>query len=176
MTGGRRAVFLDRDGVLNKLVSRDGGFYSPRRAADFELFPWTVESLRILHENGWLLVVVTNQPDIARGHMSIDELQSMHDVLRAATPVDSIRVCPHDGTASCTCRKPQPGLFLRAIDELGIDESTSWTIGDRASDIAAGLAVGTRVIHVASGQEEPPNDDRIVRATNLLDAVRHILS
>ena len=176
MTNLRPAVFLDRDGVLNRLVERDGGAYSPRRFADFSLFPDTKLALSILKDSAYLLVVVTNQPDIARGLMEQSELDAMHEALRRDTPVDAIYTCTHDSTDDCECRKPKPGMILTAARDMEIDLSSSWTIGDRANDIIAGRNAGTRLIHVASGQEFCPDVPDTVAKDNLLDAVRFIVA
>ena len=176
MKTGRSAVFLDRDGVLNRLVERDGGWFSPRRIEDFELFPWTTDSLIKLKSAGFCLIVVTNQPDIARGYMSMNDLDLMHSHLQTMAPVDAILVCPHDTPDACPCRKPRIGLFTRGIEMFSITPETSWTIGDRESDVIAGHAAGTQVIHILSGQDQERIGDETVSLMNLREAADFILN
>jgi D-glycero-D-manno-heptose 1,7-bisphosphate phosphatase len=142
----RSAVFLDRDGVINAAIERDGQALSPRTADQFEVMDAAVRGARRLHTAGHVLVVVTNQPDIGRHLMSIDELDAMHQRMRRVIPVDSIMVCPHGGTEGCSCRKPLPGMLLEAAAELELDLDRSWMIGDRWVDVAAGRAAGVRTV------------------------------
>lgn len=175
MNGKRRAVFLDRDGVLNQLVLRGDKYLSPQRMEDFMLFPWTKEALEMFASAGFVLVVVTNQPDIARGFMNIAELEKMHASLRDNTPIEHIYVCPHDSVDRCTCRKPRPGLLLKATQELGLDASVSWVVGDRSTDIEAGRNVGAQLIHVDCGQENTVDGSDVIRLPNLKSAATYIL-
>lgn len=172
----RRAVFLDRDGVLNELVERDGGRFSPRRFDQFKLFPWCVGALTDLSNSGLFLVVVTNQPDIARGLLELAELSAMHELLHASTPVNKIYTCPHETRDNCLCRKPQPGLLLNAAQEFHLDLSQSWIIGDRLSDLEAGRRAGTRLAHVATGQDPTPIDTDVLSFVDLRQAADHIIS
>lgn len=150
---GKKIVFLDRDGVINKLVERDGRMVSPRRIEDFEVFPKAPSAITKLREMGFEIVVVTNQPDISRGLMALAELEKMNDSIHSLG-VEHIRVCPHSNEDHCTCRKPKPGLledFIRSQTE-SIDEI--WLIGDSASDIEAGTQVhATTILITGSGVE-----------------------
>ena len=148
-----KAIFIDRDGVINQLVSRDGGKYSPRLVTDFQIFPYVPDAIKQIRETGYLVVVVTNQPDISRGLLKPNVLDEMHQLLRALCQVDAIYVCPHDDSDNCMCRKPLPGMLLQAALDLSIDLETSWIIGDRTSDIDAGLAAGVKTVFVTSGQD-----------------------
>src|SRR5579863_8623386 len=136
------AVFLDRDGVLNQLVFREGRGASPRRFEDFELLPGAGGAVDSIKRAGLLTVVVTNQPDLSRGALDLAELGRMHDFLRSTARVDAIYVCPHARGDRCDCRKPKPGLLLRAAKDLAIELDRSYLVGDSWSDIEAGHASG----------------------------------
>ncbi len=153
----KSAVFLDRDGVLNA-VHMDGDVAaSPRRLDEFKLIDGATESVERLRRAGLVVVVVTNQPDVSRGRMDASELDAMHDLLRTSVPVDRIEVCPHSGEDGCDCRKPAPGMIHRAASVLGIDLGSSWTVGDRWVDVAAGRSAGTRTILIDRPYSFRPN-------------------
>ncbi len=143
----RRAVFLDRDGVLNRLVRRaDGTLGSPRLAADFVLLPGAGAAVARLRAARLLTVVVTNQPDIARGRLKREELERMHAKLLQQMPLNAVFACPHEDGDGCDCRKPRPGLLLDAAQHFRLDLTTSFLIGDSVKDVAAGRAAGCRTI------------------------------
>jgi D-glycero-D-manno-heptose 1,7-bisphosphate phosphatase len=144
-------VFLDRDGVLNRLVMRDGRGLSPRRLGDFRLLPGAGGAVRALQGAGFLVIVVTNQPDVARGFLDAAELGRMHEILAGKLGVDAIYTCTHDDQDGCCCRKPQPGLLLRAGEEWSVDLSASYLIGDSWKDVGAGRAAGCRTVLVSNG-------------------------
>jgi D-glycero-D-manno-heptose 1,7-bisphosphate phosphatase len=144
----RSAVFLDRDGVLNEVQVRDGTPVPPPTADELRLLPGVAGACERLRELGYVLVVVTNQPDIARGTQTRDEVERMHAVLRAALPLDDIVVCPHDDADGCECRKPKPGMLLSAAERLGLDLSRSFSVGDRWRDVEAARRAGVRAIYV----------------------------
>ncbi len=147
----RRAVFLDRDGVLNRAFVRDGVPHPPRGLDELEVLPGVAEATARLSADGWLLVVVTNQPDIARGETTRAVVDALHAQLRARLPLHDVRVCPHDDADACGCRKPAPGLLLAAARDHGIDLGGSVMVGDRWRDIEAGRRAGTRTVYVTSG-------------------------
>ena len=148
----RQAVFLDRDGVLNRTVTRaDGTPGSPRHAADFALLPGAAEAVRSLRRAGLVAVVVTNQPDVARAQLDWRELERMHRQLRRWVRVDALLFCPHDDGDHCFCRKPRPGMLTRASRAFGLELRQSFMIGDSPKDIAAGRAAGCRTILVGQG-------------------------
>lgn len=167
----RRAVFLDRDGVLNRSAVIGGKPYAPRRISDFRLFPGTARALGRLKDAGWFLVVVTNQPDIANGLVRPQSVEEMHARLRARLPVDDIRMCPHGQGDGCRCRKPAPGMILSAAEEHSIDISISYLIGDRYSDIEAANRAGCRGILLDRGYSEAATAAPIARARSLSHAV-----
>lgn len=143
------AVFLDRDGVLNEAhVGSDGVARPPSSYAELKIVPDAPAALARLHEAGFLLVVVTNQPDVARGTLTHADVEAMHARLASHLPLDRVEWCPHDRDDGCECRKPRPGMIVRAASTLGIDLAQSWLIGDRWVDIAAAQAAGVRAILV----------------------------
>lgn len=148
----RPAVFLDRDGVINKPVIREGRPHPPMHVEDFELFEDVPAGCARLADEGYLLVVVTNQPDVARGLQTREAVEAMHQKLLGLLPqIARIEVCWHAGNKwadPCDCRKPRPGLVLRAAAALNIDLNQSFLIGDRWRDIDCGHAAGCRTIFV----------------------------
>jgi D-glycero-D-manno-heptose 1,7-bisphosphate phosphatase len=138
----RRAVFLDRDGVLNRTEVKGGAPRPPASVAELELLPGVEEALGLLAHEGLLLVVVTNQPDVARGAARKGDVEAIHRHLMGRLPLDAVFACYHDEADGCDCRKPKPGLLRAAAAEHGIDLATSFLVGDRWRDIEAGRAAG----------------------------------
>jgi D-glycero-D-manno-heptose 1,7-bisphosphate phosphatase len=157
----RHAVFLDRDGVLSRSLLRDGKPLAPTTVEEFELLPGVADALNNLHAAGFLLVVVTNQPDVSTGVTRREAVEEMHRRLREWLPVDEIKVCYHVEADGCDCRKPKPGMLLAAAHERGIDLKSSWMVGDRWRDVAAGKSAGCRTIlvecHYAERKAEAPD-------------------
>lgn len=143
-----RAVFLDRDGVINAAVVRDGKPYPPASVEAMEILPGVPEALAELRAAGLLLVVVTNQPDVARGTQTREAVDAIHAKLLAELPLDAIYACWHDDADACSCRKPKPGLLVTAATDRGIDLTASFMVGDRWRDVEAGLAAGCRTVFV----------------------------
>jgi D-glycero-D-manno-heptose 1,7-bisphosphate phosphatase len=172
-----RAVFLDRDGVLNANIARDGRLVAPWRLEDYQILPGVPDAVRELKRAGFVIVVVTNQPDIATGRSSRATLDAMHDKLRSHVEIDDIRVCPHVDADACACRKPKPGMLFEAAADHGIALERSWLVGDRWRDIAAGNAAGCRSILVGDwdGDISPGAQPAYGRAKSLPDAVAVIL-
>lgn len=144
----KRAVFLDRDGVLNETFVRSGIPYPAANAEAVRILPGVPQALKSLKQFGFLLIVVTNQPDVARGTQTAAEVDAINRHLAAQLPLDEFRVCPHDNADQCDCRKPKPGLLLAAIKTHGIDPAASFMVGDRSGDILAGAAAGCRTLLV----------------------------
>lgn len=158
----QKAIFLDRDGTLNKYV----GFL--HSVDEMELVDGVSEAIKLINKSGYLAVVVTNQPVIARGEITATQLQEIHNKLEtllgtAGAYIDALYYCPHhphkgyEGEVpelkiDCNCRKPKPGLLLRAAEDYNIDLSSSWMIGDSDSDVEAGKAAGCRSIKVEEGE------------------------
>lgn len=144
----KRAVFLDRDGVLNELVARSPKAGPPWSLAEFRLMPRVQEACRQLRQEGWQLIVVTNQPDVARGQLSREVLTQINQKLQAELGLHAIFVCMHDDRDACSCRKPKPGLLLQAAESWRLDLRRSWMVGDQHRDIQAGQAAGCRTLLV----------------------------
>ena len=150
-------VFLDRDGVINRAIVRDG---LPFRADEFrrisKFFADVPEACAKLKAAGFLLVVATNQPDVGRGIMTREIVEAMHAQMLQQLPIDRVEVCFHPGrgASDCDCRKPKPGMLLHAARELGIDLAQSWMVGDRWRDMDCGHAAGCRTIFIDRGYVE----------------------
>jgi D-glycero-D-manno-heptose 1,7-bisphosphate phosphatase len=171
----RRAVFLDRDGVLNRAFLRDGRSCPPRSLDELELLPGVGEALQLLAEAGFLRIVVTNQPDVVRGGLSRAAIDAINEALASRLPLDGVLTCFHDDKDGCACRKPKPGLLLQAAAAHDIDLARSFMVGDRGVDVAAGRAAGCTTFLV-EGYPFPNGDvrpDHCVR--DLLEAARQIL-
>jgi D-glycero-D-manno-heptose 1,7-bisphosphate phosphatase len=153
--GLKPAVFLDRDGVIVVPEIRDGRTFAPRRLSDFRLFPQAAKSLQSLKQAGFLLVVVTNQPDVANGLIPRSEVDAMHAIMQHKLPLDAIKACFHSQTDGCECRKPKPGMLFEAANELGIDLARSYMVGDRRGDVEAGRAAGCDTLFIDHGYSEP---------------------
>jgi D-glycero-D-manno-heptose 1,7-bisphosphate phosphatase len=136
------AVFLDRDGVINRVVYRDGSLQSPRRFEDLEIIGGIESPLKELRDIGFWNIIVTNQPDIRRSLLSMEELKKMHDHIKSTLPIDGIVTCPHDDRDRCMCRKPRPGMILTSARLMSIDLRRSYMIGDTWKDVSAGLSAG----------------------------------
>jgi D-glycero-D-manno-heptose 1,7-bisphosphate phosphatase len=176
MTPGARAVFLDRDGVLNRAIVRDGKPYPPASLAELQIVEDAPASLTRLKNLGFLLLVVTNQPDVARGTQTMDTVRALHQAMRQTLPLDDFLICPHDDRDACRCRKPLPGLLLEAQARYGIDLGRSFMIGDRWRDIDAGHAAGVRTVHLDQHyRERGPSCPPDASAVSLEDAVHWIV-
>ncbi len=171
----RRAVFLDRDGVINANLERDGRPVAPTTLAEFRILPGVEHAVRQLKEHGYLVVVITNQPDVANGLTERATVEAMHDIVRARLPVDDIRTCFHNDAAGCECRKPKPGLILAAAAEHGIDLARSFVIGDRWRDVAAGRAAGCSTIFIDYGYKQDGANFHDKVAESLPEAAAFIL-
>jgi D-glycero-D-manno-heptose 1,7-bisphosphate phosphatase len=171
----KRAVFLDRDGVINKSLVRNGKSYPPVSLEELSILPGVPKAIRALHEAGFLVVVVTNQPDVATGVQRRDVVETMHRNLRHTLLLDDIKVCYHTDADNCPCRKPKPGMLLEAAQELNIDLVQSFMVGDRWRDVDAGKAVGCYTFFIDYGYKEqkPKNPDSVV--ASLKEASKVIL-
>jgi D-glycero-D-manno-heptose 1,7-bisphosphate phosphatase len=168
VTGGQRAVFLDRDGVLIRALIRDGKPYPPAAPSELEILPDTAAALADLKKLGFLLVVVTNQPDVGRGTQEREVVEAIHDRLKEVLPLDDVFVCYHTDADACECRKPRPGLVLRAAEKHGIDVAASYMIGDRWRDIEAGERAGCTTVLIDYGyREQAPRTGPEARVTSL---------
>jgi D-glycero-D-manno-heptose 1,7-bisphosphate phosphatase len=175
LNSGARAVFLDRDGVLNRPVVRNGKPFPPPSIEDFCLYPETAEACRALKDAGYLLVIVTNQPDVGRGTQQREVVEQMHAALQTELPIDRVEVCYDSGSGSSGFYKPAPGMVLRAAQELGIQLRRSYLVGDRWRDIDCGVAAGCRTIFIDRGYQEALQCRPDYTVSNLLEATRIIL-
>ena len=171
----RPAVFLDRDGVLVVPEFRDGRSFAPRRLDNFRLYDDIRRPLIHLKTRGFLLVVVTNQPDVGKGLIEPTTLAEMNRILMRELPIDVIKTCPHMAEEQCFCRKPKPGLILEAARELDIRLDASFMVGDRASDVEAGHAAGCRTVFIDLGYAEPRPSAPTYTARAMAEAAELIL-
>jgi D-glycero-D-manno-heptose 1,7-bisphosphate phosphatase len=173
---GRPAVFLDRDGVLNEAIVRAGNPYPPKDLGELKIFPDAAAALHRLKQASFLLIVVTNQPDVSRGTQTREAVEALHVAIRSTLPIDAFFVCWHDDQHACECRKPKPGLLLEAARQYAIDVRRSFLIGDRWRDVDAGRAAGCRTIHIDRHySERSPQSPPDCRAASLTEAVDWIL-
>jgi D-sedoheptulose 7-phosphate isomerase len=172
----QRAVFLDRDGVLNRAILKDGKPFPPSNEDEFQLAPDAQSALQSLKANGFKLLVVTNQPDVARGTSTRQAVEGIHRRLADSVPVDDIFVCYHTDSDDCACRKPKPGLLLKAARRHQINLSASFMVGDRWRDVEAGQNAGCQTILIDAGyQERQPDRAPDARVHSLQEAVDWIL-
>jgi D-glycero-D-manno-heptose 1,7-bisphosphate phosphatase len=166
-----RAVFLDRDGVINHNEVRDGWPHGPETVEAFFILPGVREAVEAFHAVGFLVIVATNQPDTSR-----QLVEDLHSILRKTLKLDDIKICFHVDADNCTCRKPKPGLLLEAAQEREIALSESWMIGDRWRDLEAGRAAGCRIVFIDHGyaNEKRPRDPDFV-VTSLIEAVPFVI-
>lgn len=167
----RRAVFLDRDGVLNETVTGGDGIPRPPAGLDqFVLIAGADTACRELQALGFLLVVVSNQPDVARGTQRREVVEAINRRLQELVPVDDIRVCYHDDADGCDCRKPQPGLLQAAARDWDIDMAASYMVGDRWRDVEAGARAGCVTVLIDNGSGETSSAEPAVRVDSLYSA------
>ena len=172
---GRRAVFLDRDGVINRAIVRAGKPYAPESIEALEILPGVAEALERLRAARFLNVVVTNQPDVGSGKVPRSSVEAMHASLRNNLAIDAVRVCYHTEMEHCACRKPKPGMILSASHELGIDIGRSFLVGDRWRDVGAAHAAGCRALFIDYGYSEKKPDKPYLAVNSLAEAVELVL-
>jgi D-glycero-D-manno-heptose 1,7-bisphosphate phosphatase len=172
-----RAIFLDRDGVLNHPVIREGKSYPPARVEDVEVYAGLREQLQRLKDRGFVLIVVTNQPDVARGTTPRETVEGINGLIAREIPaIDRFMVCFHDNNDGCDCRKPRPGMLLAGAAEFDVDLTRSYMVGDRRSDVEAGIAAGSRTIFIDRAYREPPPTQYDHRVSSTLEALTIIES
>jgi D-glycero-D-manno-heptose 1,7-bisphosphate phosphatase len=170
-----KAVFLDRDGVINE-KPEEGEYITSWD--HFHILPGVAAGIALLNEAGYKVVIVTNQRCVAKGQLSAADLEKIHERMsqslsRAGAKLDGIYYCPHDYQPACNCRKPAPGMLLQAAHVHGIDLGASWMIGDSEIDMQAGVNAGCKTARVLP---KPGVSDHVdVTASSLLDSVRQIL-
>jgi D-glycero-D-manno-heptose 1,7-bisphosphate phosphatase len=167
-----RAIFLDRDGVVNKVVLRKGTPSSPRTVDEFELEADAHKSISRLKAAGFKIFVVSNQPDLARGHLTRAALDAMTGTVLATLPVDGVRICPHDDDDACSCRKPKPGMLIDLARENRLVLSQSFMIGDSWKDSTAAARAGCRsIILDRPYNQNAPADLRVTDLGQAADVV-----
>ena len=167
-----RAIFLDRDGVINSPVIRNGKAYAPAGVAELVIYPGLREQLQRLKDFGFVILVVTNQPDVVRGTTTRETVEEINKAIVQEIPaIDQIYICFHDNADNCECRKPQPGMLLAGAKEFGVDLTKSFLIGDRRGDMEAGIAAGSRTIFVDRAYDEPQPSRYDYRVFSTLDAL-----
>ncbi len=171
----RLAVFMDRDGVINRPIIRGGNPHPPASMEELEILPDVQQALAELKDAGYWLVVVTNQPDVARGSTPKALVDSMNDWLKARLPLDDVLTCFHDDADRCGCRKPEPGLLHAASRTLDIDLKNSYMIGDRWRDIEAGRRAGCTTFFIDRDYAEKQPASCDFRVRSLSEAARIIL-
>jgi len=165
------AAFLDRDGVVNKAYILKGKPYPPKYLSELQILDGVKESLEMLDQFGYVPVVITNQPDIARGKQTWFTLGEIHEEIRALTGITHFYVCPHDDSDLCYCRKPSPGLITRAAQELSLDLQSSFLVGDRWRDIEAGHNMAIKSYFVDNGYQERRPTTPYISVKSLFEAV-----
>lgn len=176
VNGLKRAVFLDRDGVINRSVVENGRPYPPKSLEDLEILPGVAEALLQFRERGFVNLIATNQPDVTTGKTTQAIVDAIHDHLMAHLAIDAIYACYCVEGPDCDCYKPKPGLLLQAADEWKVDCAQSFMVGDRWRDVGAGKAANCRTIFIDYEYQErrPDGPDHIVKS--LQDAAPIILA
>lgn len=165
-----RAVFVDRDGVINRAAVRDGRPYPPSSADELVFLPGVGEAIDALRRGGFRVIVVTNQPDVATGVQRREVVEAMHDKIRRAFAIDDIKACYHADRDACLCRKPKPGMLLQAATEWSLDLRLSFMVGDRWRDIEAGRAAGCQTILIRYPYDERQAERPDAIVDSLLEA------
>jgi D-glycero-D-manno-heptose 1,7-bisphosphate phosphatase len=175
MSSSVKAVFLDRDGVINATIVRRGKPRAPQDLSEWVWIDGVHETLAALRARGYLLIVCTNQPDVSRGWQTREQVDEFHALVERSLPVARVYACFHDNEAACACRKPAPGMLLAGSAEFSVDLAQSFMVGDRASDIEAGRAAGCRTIYLRHPDDSAAPcgaDHEIERLPQLLDLIR----
>lgn len=170
-----KAVFLDRDGVINKVVLKNRKPYPPQNLTELEILPGVELALNNLSKWGYKLIVVTNQPDVARGTVMLETVKEINYFLQSNLPIHDFFCCFHDNVDNCECRKPKPGGILNAAQKYNIDLTKSYMVGDRWRDIEAGVSAGCKTIFLDYGYEEKQPTFLNYRVQSLYEASRIIL-
>jgi D-glycero-D-manno-heptose 1,7-bisphosphate phosphatase len=171
----RQAVFLDRDGVLNKSFLVNGIPTGPSSLEQLQILPRVKEGLDSLRKSDFELVVVTNQPDVARGKISKQIVEAIHVNLEAELSINHFYTCYHDDEDDCPCRKPKSGLLKQAARELNLNLQSSFMVGDRWRDISAGQSAGCQCFFVDNFLDERQPVAPFIRVSSLFEAAQIIL-
>lgn len=173
----KRAIFLDRDGVINQTIVKSGKPYPPKCLDDLQIIHGVMESLQKLNELGFYLYVITNQPDVARGKLLRAEVEKINTYIMKILPISDVHVCYHDDIDNCSCRKPKPGLLYKVRDRYNVNLEGSYMIGDRWKDIKAGQNAGCKTIFIDYNyRERKPEPPANFSCSNLIEASDWILN
>ena len=167
----RRAIFLDRDGTLNKAFIKNGLPFSPSSFNEFEILPGVKESILKLKKLNFVCLLITNQPDVSRGKIKKKAVIQMNNFLKSEIKLDDIFVCYHDDHDNCECRKPKPGLLLNAKKKWNINLNKSYMIGDRWKDVQAGINAGCKTVFINNNYKETKEVKANFITDSLLNAV-----
>jgi len=170
----KRAIFLDRDGVLNRAFIKNGRPYPPKNINELEILPGVVNSIEALHDAGFRLIVVTNQPDVARGLVDIESVEEINNYLLHVMKIDEFKTCYHDDSDLCDFRKPNPGALIHAANEYSIDLRASYMVGDRWRDMEAGQRAGCKTIFIQYNYAEPQPQSPTYIVKSLAEATEKI--
>jgi D-glycero-D-manno-heptose 1,7-bisphosphate phosphatase len=169
-----RAIFLDRDGVINRVILKDGKPFSPRSMGEFVFYDGIKAFLTESRKAGFLNIVFTNQPDIARGLVDSNAVEKMHDFVKRHLPIDDVLLCPHDEADNCRCRKPKPGMLTGAAGKWNIDLNASFVIGDQWKDVEAGKKAGCVTLLIdCSYNKNVKCDHRVADLRSALNIIKH---
>jgi D-glycero-D-manno-heptose 1,7-bisphosphate phosphatase len=171
----KKAVFLDRDGVINKAIVIAGLPTPPKSLEEVEILDGATEAIALLKKNSFEVIVVTNQPDVSRGNQTRERVELINHYLSEELGIEHFFTCFHDDLDNCNCRKPKPGLIFEAARLLGIDTFKSFMIGDRWRDISAGQSAGCRCFHISNDYLEKSPEMPFVNVLSLMEATKLIL-
>ena len=171
----RKAVFLDRDGVLNRAVVKDGRPYPPASVEEVEILPGVTEALQRLKDADFVLIVVSNQPDVGKGATPKATVEEINDYLAKRMPIDCFIMCYHDSDDGCDCRKPNPGMLFARAQGFDVDLASSYMVGDRWRDVEAGISAGCKTIFIDYGYNEKQPKSTDFRVCSLVEATQIIL-
>ena len=176
MVNINKAVFLDRDGVIVKANVRNGKAYAPTKIKDFKIYKFSADCIYKLKKKGFKTIVVTNQPDVGKNIISKNTLKKMHIALKKKTKVNQIYTCVHTSKEKCKCRKPLPGMLIKAGKQHKINFKKSYMVGDRLVDIKCGKKVGCKTIFINRNYKEKKPSNNIQSVKNLKEATDTILN
>jgi D-glycero-D-manno-heptose 1,7-bisphosphate phosphatase len=171
----KKAVFLDRDGVINRAIVLNGVPSPPKKLSEVEILPGVKDAIKLLKEGSFVIVVVTNQPDVARGSISQQTVEAINEFLAYELGIEHFYTCFHDDQHGCACRKPKPGLLLNAGQDLNLNLQKSFMVGDRWRDVTAGQAAGCKSFFIDYGYEEKHPIFPFTRVSSLIEAAYRIL-
>lgn len=175
MVISKRAVFLDRDGVVNKACVTNGKPFPPINLEEVEVLPGVKEAVELLQAHKFAIIVVTNQPDVANKKTTLENVYRINEYLKSETGIEEFYICPHNDLDFCECRKPKPGLLKSAAEKNGINLEKSFMVGDRWRDIEAGQKAGCKTFFIDNKYEEKSPKPPYIKVSSVLEATHFIL-